>query len=447
MRFDMKKTLLILGAGSLQIPAIRTAKRMGLRAVVLDGNPAAPGLVLGDVVRVVNIADDRACLAVAREEEVAGVIHTCCEVAMLALGRINDELGLHGVGLATAVRATNKEKMRRAFEVGGAPSPRSIGADNQEDALSAADSLPWPIIVKPSRNSGSRGVTRLTDPRDRQAICAAFSRAINCSRDHGVVIEEFVNGPEFSIEILVYGGVAHVLAVTDKRTTGAPFFVETGHSQPTQLNGTDLQEVMKAAVQGVQALGIDWSAAHAEVRLTPRGPVLMEIGARLGGDFITSELVPLSTGIDMVAGAISLALGEEPDLTRTQHTAPGAAIRYITPRSGVIRAISGLERARAMPGVRAVEVDRSVGSLVPEMTSSLCRVGHVIAVGVTAQLAIARAEAARDAVQILTDPTERVCPLENGGLRIGSEPDCECEWKEECKLRFVEGACDGTAEN
>ena len=395
----MQETLLILGAGSLQVPAIQTARRMGLRVVVLDGDRSAPGLQMGDTSLVVDITNAEVCLDIARRENVDGIIQICSEVSMWAWGRINEELGLSGPNLATMVRATNKEKMRRAFEAGGAPSPRSFGAATEADALCAARQIEGALIVKPSRNSGSRGVTRVDSSCNRGQLIEAFRRALGESRDNSTVIEEFIEGPEFSVEILAWDGMAHVLAVTDKVTTGAPFFVETGHSQPTRFTDGERKTIEQAAIAGVHALGLDWTAAHAEVRLSPRGPFLMEIGARLGGDFITTELVHRSTGIDMVEGAIRLALGKVPDLV-PRHPRQGACIRYLTPLPGRIVAIEGVERARAMPGVKIVEVSAKPGDMAPEVTSSLARIGYVIAEGTSAEQAIAAAERACDAVII-----------------------------------------------
>ena len=395
------KNLMVLAAGPLQLPVVETARRMGLRVVVLDGDPKAPGLKLADRAHVVNITDPGVCLALARKECVDGVIHICSEVSMLVLGRINDALGLAGPGYATALAATNKQKMREAFAAGGAPSPQSFGAATEAEALAAAARLGGSIIVKPSRNSGSRGVTRIGDSADQEQLLAAFRRAMKESRDHSAVIEEFVEGPEFSVEILVWNGEPRVLTVTDKETSEAPFFVETGHSQPTQYSEAERGQIVAAAVKGVRALGIDWSAAHAEVRLTSSGPRLMEIGSRLGGDFITTELVPRSTGIDMVEGAIRLALGEEPNLVQ-RHPPQGAAIRYLIPKPGRVVDVEGVAEARRMDGVRIVEVAVAPGGSVPEMNSSLAWVGHVIAEGASAPEAVARAEAAREAIRITT---------------------------------------------
>ncbi|MGB2614271.1 MAG: ATP-grasp domain-containing protein [Phycisphaerae bacterium] len=394
-------TLLVLAAGPLQLPAITTARRMGLRVVAADGDRDAPGLALADVAHVINILDPEACLDIARREKIDGVIHICSEVSMFSMGRINEELGLAGIDSATAIRATNKEEMRRAFEAGGAPSPRSIGVTTEDEALRALQAIGGPVIFKPSRNSGSRGITRLGEDVSPEQAAAALRYAIEESRDRSALVEEYVEGPEFSVEILAFGGRNEVLAVTDKVTTGAPHFVETGHSQPTREPPDARAAIAEAAVQGVRALGIDWAAAHAEVKLSPRGPFLIEIGARLGGDFITTELVPRSTGIDMVEGAINLALGRQPDL-EPRHAPRGAAIRYLTPPPGRALAVKGVDEARRMPGVKVVEVDVGVGDTVPEVKSSLTRVGYVIAEGAGADEAVANAEAARDAIVIET---------------------------------------------
>lgn len=395
--------LLVLGAGTLQIPAITTGKRLGLDVVALDGDPHAPGLPLADQGLVVDLLDAAACLAVARKLKPAGVVHICSEVAMPALGAINESLGLHGPDRATVVRATNKAHMRRAFEAGNAPTPMSIPAATQRDALCALRSIGRPCIVKPSRSSGSRGVTLVDNSHTDEAFVRAFDRALVESRDCSVVVEEYVDGPEFSVEILAWDGTTRVLAITDKLTTGAPNFVETGHSQPTRLAPASAELVVDAALRGVKALGLNWTAAHAEVKLSERGPFIMEIGARLGGDFITTELVPRSTGVDMVAAAIQLALGTPPDLQ--PFTRPkGAAIRYLTPSPGRVESISGIDEARAGAGIKMVRLDVGPGDFVPEITSSLARVGHVITEGHDAQAAILSAEAACALIHIATCP-------------------------------------------
>jgi len=395
------KTLFVLAAGPLQLPAITVAKRLGLRVVAADGDPNAPGLALADVAHVVNITDPEVCLRVAKSERVDGVIHICSEVAMASLGLVNRELGLHGVNPDTVVRATNKEHMRRAFELGGAPSPQSIAVTTDNEALAAAQTIGSALIVKPSRNSGSRGITHLSAGSDPERILAAFRRALAESRDRSALIEHYVEGPEFSVEALVWNGRIEILAITDKLTTGKPYFVEMGHSQPTQLGTCEASAVRRAAVRGIRALGLDGCAAHAEIKLAVDGPYIMEIGARLGGDFITTELVPRSTGIDMVAAAIRLCLGEEPDL-RPMHPPQGAAIRYLAPPPGTVKRIEGVMEARGLPGVKIVDVYVVPGDHIETVDSSLARAGHVIAEGPTAEEAVINVERAMDAILVET---------------------------------------------
>lgn len=386
------KKLLVLAAGILQIPVIRKAREMGYYVIAADGNPEAVGLPLADKAIVENITDEEVMLRIAREEQIDGVIHPCSEVSMNVMGRINDKLGLSGISRDTAIRATNKHLMRQAFEQGGAPSPKSFCTNDADDGWSIfVNELSHnTAILKPSRNSGSRGVAKISRQTSKEEFVSLFNRAMNESRDKSVMIEQFIDGPEFSVEIIVWQGEPYVLTVTDKKTTEAPYFVELGHNQPSVFP-KEMQERLKdAAVAGVKALGLDNCAAHAELKLMDGEPYLMEIGARLGGDFISTELTHLSTGIDMVAAAINVALGEEPDLS-PKETPKGVCIRYFTPTPGRLVAIKN-EDLLNDSHVYDAEIYHQVGDMIPEVRSSLDRSGHVIVTDETAEAAIHRAD-------------------------------------------------------
>ena len=257
------------------------------------------------------------------------------------------------------------------------------------------------MILKPSRNSGSRGVAEIEPSTNRKMFSDLFLRAKLESRDASVMIEQFVVGPEFSVEIIVWNGEVHVLQVTDKKTTGAPYFVELGHNQPSLFPSDIVATVKDAAVRGVKALDLNDCAAHAEVKIQDGQAYLMEIGARLGGDFISTELTHLSTGIDMVAAAIDVALGIEPDLE--PKTAPqGVAIRYFTPVPGIVRAIEGYDCINR-PEVYDAELYVKTGDTVREVRSSLDRSGHVIVTAPTANKAIEIADELLSSVKILTE--------------------------------------------
>lgn len=397
----MMKKIMVLAAGLLQIDVIEKAKSMGYYVLAVDGNPKAPGFNVADKAICADIVNEETMLKIARDEHVDGVIHPCSEVSMAVMGRINDELGLSGISREQAICATNKHLMRKAFEKGNAPSPKSILAQDAEDAWSRLQNeFDTDAILKPSRNSGSRGIAKVSRNMDKGDFIRAYDEALSESRDHSVLIEQFIEGPEFSIEMIVWQGEIHVLTVTDKKTTGAPHFVELGHNQPSCFSDTDVETLKAAAVAGVRALGVNNCACHAEAKLMNGKAYLMEVGARLGGDFISTELTHLSTGIDMVAAAIDVALGVEPDLSAKEEP-KGVCIRYFCPKSGKLVSISNTEVLNN-PHVYLWEIYPKEGDVIPAVTSSLCRSGHVIVTEKTPQKAIELAERLIESVKFET---------------------------------------------
>ncbi|MBO7416009.1 MAG: ATP-grasp domain-containing protein [Bacteroidaceae bacterium] len=395
------KKLLVLAAGQLQIPVIKKARERGLYVIAADGDSQAVGLKYADKPVVADITSEDAMLEVARKETVNGVIHPCSEVAMNVMGRINDELGLHGISRETALRATNKHLMRKAFEAYGAPSPKSYCTADVYEGWKLFQSIEGKAILKPSRNSGSRGVAEIDKSLSLADFKPLFEHSKSESRDASVMVEEFVNGPEFSVEIIVWKGKVNVLQVTDKKTTEAPYYVELGHSQPSLFPSDVVAVVCDAAVKGVEALQLNDCAAHAEVKYQDGRPYIMEIGARLGGDFISTELTHLSTGIDMVGAAIDVAMGVEPNLAPMAEP-QGVAIRYFTPKPGVVRSIEGLELLQR-PEVYDAEIYVKPGDKVREVKSSLDRSGHVIVTAASVAEAITIAEDLTSSVKIVTE--------------------------------------------
>ena len=398
----MQKKLLVLAAGILQVPILKRAHEMGIYVIAADGNPNACGLKYADKAIVANITSEEEMLRVAREEKIDGVIHPCSEVSMNVMGRINDELHLSGISKEQAIRATNKHLMREAFEAYGAPSPKSRCFTDMEVAWgSFCTDFTGACILKPSRNSGSRGIAKISSNIQMDEFARLFEFAKGESRDKQVMLEQFIEGPEFSIEIIVWDGQVNVLTVTDKKTTEAPHFVELGHNQPSCFPEETVALIKDAAVRGVKALGVDKCACHAEVKVQDGKAYLMEIGARMGGDFISTVLTRLSTGIDMVAAAIDCALNIKPDLT--PKAAPqGVCIRYFCPKPGKLVSISNTE-VLDDPRVHEWEIYHQVGDEIPEVTSSLCRSGHVIVTEETPQKAIAYAESLLNEVKMETE--------------------------------------------
>lgn len=396
------KKILILAAGILQLPVIKKAHELGLYVIAADGNPNAIGFKYADKAICVDITSEKKMLQIAIDENIDGVIHPCSEVSMNVMGYINDQLNLSGISREQAIIATNKHLMRKAFENGNAPSPKSyntLDSDNAWDIF--INKFEISAILKPSRNSGSRGIAKVDRNIDKDEFQSLYDRALSESKDKSVLIEEFIEGPEFSVEIIVWNNQVNVLTITDKKTTGSPYFVELGHNQPSCYSQEIQFKIASAAVQGVKALGVNNCACHAEIKIQNDKAYIMEIGARLGGDFISTVLTPLSTGIDMVAAAINCSLGIEPNLN-TDNKTNGVCIRYFTPKPGLFEKINNIDCLKDKRVYEYEFYNTQIGHYVPEIKSSLDRFGHVIVMDKTSILAKQFAESIINNINIIT---------------------------------------------
>jgi biotin carboxylase len=207
-----------------------------------------------------------------------------------------------------------------------------------------------------------------------------------------------MSGPEVSVVTLRVDGECHIIQITDKLTTGAPHFVEMGHSQPTQLCSRTAERIKWITQAANRAIGITSGPSHTEIIVTEEGPKIVELGARLGGDCITTHLVPLSTGVDMVECCIRIALGEKPEITPKFKR--GSAIRYFEQTAGTVENIDGVDTAERIDGVRQISIVHGVGETVTEITSSGARLGFVIAQADTAEKAVAVCEGALKEITI-----------------------------------------------
>ena len=398
-RMKMKK-IMILGASILQLPAIEKGIEMGLEVIAVDMNPEAIGFKVPGVVKeVISTIDTPAILEAAKRHQVNGIMTLASDMPMRSVAVVSHEMGLVGISEDTALKATNKAFMRDALKSDDVPIPMYFRVDGKSEFYNAVKEIRkygYKCIVKPADNSGSRGVDLLFDDSD---LDKAYDYVLKYSRSGEIVVEEFMEGPEVSVETLAYNGDIHVIQITDKLTTGAPYFVEMGHSQPSQLS-EEIQEQIKAvAIAANKAIGIKNGPSHTEIKVTKDGPKIVELGARLGGDCITTHLVPLSTGVNMVENSIKIALGEKPNLEKKWNK--GSAIRYLQNDSGMIKNIIGIEDAKSIFGVKQVSIVHDVGEQVGEIKSSVDRVGFVISQAIDNTIAIDIAEEAVRKIKII----------------------------------------------
>lgn len=372
--------LLIIGASALQLPAIKKAKKLGHYVAVADYNPQAIGIPYADEYYDASTIDTAAITDVARRFRPDGIMTLATDMPMRSVAAATTALGLPGITMETAVKTTDKGEMIRTFKEHGVESPWYYVVENNVQLQKIQDNLTYPCIIKPTDNAGSRGVMLVEGPTQ---LGSAYNYSQGQSRCGTVIIEEYMQGQEVSVEVIAADKNISILAVTDKITTGSPYFVEMGHTQQSLLPDEAICQIRDLAIRAVRAVGIDNGPAHVEIMLTATGPKMIELGARMGGDCITTHLVPLSTGIDMIKATIDISLGLRPDITPKCDM--GSAIRYIHAEPGRVESIYGVEQALMIPGIKDVVMQIAPGDIIPEIRSSIDRVGFVIAQGRSAE--------------------------------------------------------------
>lgn len=370
------KKIMILGASILQLPAIIKAKEMGLEVIAVDMDKNAIGFQYADICLEISTVDIPRVLDAAKRYNINGIMTLASDMPMRTVARVCSELNLPGINEETALRATNKVVMRECLYKSNVPIPQFYRVKDIDKYLDAILNIEGKKIIKPADNSGSRGVYLLEDDCDNEQKKYAFEYSKMYSRQGEIVVEEYMEGPEVSVEALSIDGSVHVIAITDKLTTGAPNFVEMGHSQPCRLSEEIKKDIERIAIKAIKSIGIENGPSHTEIIVTKSGPKIVEIGARLGGDNITTHLVPLSTGIDLVKSCIKIALGEKPNLNNREEKA--SAIRYLEIEKGRISEVLGVEEAKNIKGIKQVIILKNTGEYVNEITSSSDRVGFVI---------------------------------------------------------------------
>lgn len=383
------KKLMILGASILQLPAIQKAKEMGLEVVAVDMNPDAVGFnVEGIKKEIISTIDIPLVLETAKKHKIDGIMTLASDMPMRTVAAVAKEMKLVGIDMDTAIKATNKAEMRKALKKYNVPIPMFFSVNTKEEYYEAVYKIKdkgYKCIVKPVDNSGSRGIDLLRD-YDNSTIDRAYEYSKKSSRSGELMVEEYMEGPEVSVETLSVNGECHVIQITDKVTTGAPYFVETGHSQPSQLSDEIKKQIMQVTIAANKAIGIKNGPSHTEIKVTADGAKIVELGARLGGDNITTHLTPLSTGVNMVECCINIALGITPDISVKWNK--GAAIRYLEQQEGILEGIKGISEAKNINGVVEVCIVHEKGEHVTKIMDSASRIGYVIAEGEDASEAI-----------------------------------------------------------
>lgn len=389
----MNKTILILGGGIMQIPAIRQAKSKGWRVIVADANPTAPGVEMADRFEKVDLTDRDGMVRTAkRYSEGGGLdgVFTAGTDFSTTVAAVAEACGLSGVPYEVALSATDKNRMRNAFKEAGVPCPDFVGLGEKDDPVRALGRIAFPVVVKPVDNMGARGVQRV-DSED--ALRQAFDRAIGASRVRRVILESYMEGPELSVDAIVHRGEITVCGIADRHICFPPYFVEMGHTMPSNLGSEILDEATQVFMRGVAALGIENGAAKGDVKITQHGPMIGEIAARLSGGYMSGWTFPYASGVEVTDAALNIAVGSAPGDLAPRHKNVSAE-RALISIPGTVREVVGRHEACRVEGIRDVFLLVRENDDVVFPRNNVQKCSNVISVAPTRSKAVAAAEKA-----------------------------------------------------
>jgi len=390
------QTILIIGAGPSQSAGVILAKKMGYKVVAIDGDREAPGLNLADVPIVLDVKDKNGVLRIARKQKVDGILSIASDICLQTAASVIETLCLRGISPERLLPTINKGVMRRILSACGVPGPQYFVIEGEGLSREAAYNVGFPAVVKPVDSAGSRGVS-FVETMDDLAI--AYPRALSCSPQGSTILEQFMLGPEISVEAFVTDGNVHVLTLSDKDRTRPPNLLDTAVKFPSILPESIQRQAREIAGMAIKAIEIDNCPIHLEMIITSEGPKVVELAARGPGFKVYTDIIPHVTGVNGVEAQIRILFGETPDL-RPKMPLKGACIKFFSSENkGVIKEIRNFAEVASHPEINEIQIYVKPGERVNPLTCGSDRLGHVIVLSETRERAVSLADYATDRVK------------------------------------------------
>ncbi len=371
------KKLMIMGAGTYQVPLIKAAKEMGIYTIAVSIPGKYPGFAFADEVLHINTVDSEAVLEAAKEKKIDGICTAGTDVAVMTIGRVNDALGLCGISYESAKLACDKVLMKQCYEANGVRTARYRKVYFNEDVEQKIEGLEYPLIVKIVDSSGSRGITRVDRPKDLQA---AIRNAQSFTRKDYYIVEEFIIGREFGAQAFVMDGkVQFILPHGDyifHGSTGVP----AGHFAPYGLSEEQMKDCYETTEKALSAMKLNNCACNCDFIMRDGKTYVLEIGGRSGATCL-AELVSIYYGYDYYRKIIEVALGVKPDFPTNLHV-PNASKLLMSSQDGEIIALAN-RNPKNDPNIYEVVFDYTVGDQVKKFHVGPNRIGHVVTQGKT----------------------------------------------------------------
>jgi biotin carboxylase len=404
----MGKTILIVSGGVEAADAARRAKDMGLRVVVSDIDPQAPGFAYADSCLIADVYGPHETASAAvryhnKIHKIDGVICVAADAPVTA-ATVAQRLGLPGISVATAELACDKLAMKQRFAEMGVPVPWFAPVETPQALQRIAVERGSNLVIKPVDSRGSRGVQRIAHVAD---LTKAFLLARSHSPTERVMVEEYLDGPQISTESVVIGGRCFTPGFSDRNyeylDRYAQFFIENGGDLPSHLPAATQAKVKDVVARAARALGVTDGTVKGDLVVHKGEAYVIELAARLSGGFFCTREIPLNTGVDFVGAAIKVALGESvaADELEPKQFVP-VIQRYAFPDPGRVVSVAGVEDARRIPGVSEVIVTAKPGDIIPPAGDKRPSAAMVLATGASREAALAAANDALACLRIET---------------------------------------------
>jgi phosphoribosylamine-glycine ligase len=369
------KKILILGAGIWQVPHIKKAKELGLITYVTDWSTDAVGRVHADVFSPIDLKDKESTLEFALKNNV-DAIYTSADIGVKTAAYVADKMNLKYHSLELALNATNKRSMRQKAESIGLNIPSYFSTDNFEEAKKKAKEFGYPIIIKPVDNFSSRGVSVLNNEEE---LNNAFKESLNASYEGKILIEEFMQGTESSVESLVKDGKAYIMSFCDKIKSELPYRYDLQLNYPGDFSKEQVQNIYKFIDDLVKGFEIQNGIIHVEIMVKDASVKLIEFAIRGCGSEVITHLMPSMLEFDVLKYLILDSL----DVKQEIHfeTKKFGVLRFIMLAPGKINKVEGKDKVKSIEGVLDFDIELSKGDEITEIKDGRSRPGYLLAVG------------------------------------------------------------------
>lgn len=405
----MRKYILLLGASQDQLFIIKTARDMGVGTVVIDANEDAPGIKMADIGAAIDFSRIDEVVAFindlhSKKVNVCGVATMGSDVPHI-VAEISNHYGWVGPSFKSGQVTTDKYKMKMELQKNGIPIPWFQEITSVSDLQQAVVQRGYPLVIKPTDRSGSRGVLMIEKGCN---LAEMYERSKEISFSGTVQVEEFLEGMQISTETVMFQGKGVTPGIAERNYSQfknfLPQIMENGGWIPTELSSNDQKDIENLVVRTSLALGITDGTTKGDVVMTRKGPKIIELAARLsGGDFCES-LIPLSSGVNIVKAAVQIAIGEKPNFEELKPKFQKAVVnRYFFPNPGKLIKIEGIQEVMEQKWVKKLEFWYKVGDNVPKASNHSQRFGVFIVVGENRGEVDARSAWVYDKINIVTE--------------------------------------------